>query len=293
MQHSSAPVPSDPPLPRQPRPDAPGAVHHVWTRGIDRRAIFLDERDRSDLLARLIRVLPAGGARCFGWAFVSNHVHYVVQTGEVPLGTLLARVNTGFALRFNRRHERSGYLFQSRFSSRLITSTADLMNLVRYVHLNPVRAGLVPDLARLASYPWSGHGALMGWRDAYSFESVRDTLALFGPDLEQARWRLVEWMERPGSANEGPSPSAPVARADLGELVRSVCARSGVSAADLLEGERGHTITRARSIVCYLAVGELGMSVRGVARALGVSPGAVSQAVRRGEIWARRDGHVG
>jgi putative transposase len=278
-------------VPRQPRPDAPGAVHHVWTRGLERRAIFIDERDREDLLARLIRVLPSGGARSFAWAFVSNHVHAVIQTGQVPLGALLARVNTGFALSFNRRHQRVGYVFQSRFGSRLITSTADLVNVIRYVHLNPLRAGLVPDLAGLSRYPWSGHGALMGLRQAHVFEAVADALALFAKETEQARQRLAEWMADREAAGSG-DPRPPAAPPDLSELIRNVCDRAGVSEAALLEGERLHTVTRARSIVCYLAVGELGMSVRGVARALGVTPGAVSQAVRRGEIWARRAGFV-
>jgi hypothetical protein len=255
-------------------------VHHVWTRGIDRRTIFIDERDRSDLLDRLTSVIPASGSRC----------HLVVQTGEVPLRTLLARVNTGFAVRFNRRHERSGYVFQSRFGSRLITDSGDLMNLVRYVHLNPVRAGLVPDLARLASYPWNGHGALMGTRAAHAFESTSDALALFGPETREARRRLADWMaQRSDAANA----SDPPVRRDFRELLRSVCAQSGVSEVDLLKGERVHTVTRARSIVCYLAVGELGLSVGSVARSLGVTPSAVSQAVRRGEGWARSDGYVG
>jgi REP element-mobilizing transposase RayT len=277
-------------MPRQPRSDAPGAVHHVWTRGLERRAIFIDEQDREDLLGRLIRVLPSGGARSFAWAFVSNHVHSVIQTGEVPLGALLARVNTGFALRFNRRHQRVGYVFQSRFGSRLIASTADLRNLIRYVHLNPLRAGLVPDLVSLARYPWAGHGALMGLRGAHAFEAVADALALFGTEPEQARNRLTDWMAHPGTV--GASPVAAAKPPDLSELIRDVCTSSGVSEAALLEGERCHTVTRARAIVCYLAVGELGMSARGVARALDVTPGAVSQAIRRGEVWARSSGFV-
>jgi REP element-mobilizing transposase RayT len=285
-----APVPRNPSVPRQPRPDAPGAVHHVWTRGLERRAIFIDEQDREDLLARLVRVLPSGGARSFAWAFVSNHLHAVIQTGQVPLGALLARVNTGFALSFNRRHQRVGYVFQSRFGSRLISSTADLVNVIRYVHLNPLRAGLVPDLNALSRYPWSGHGALMGRREAHAFEAVADALALFGRETAQARQRLAEWMADRGATSVAPKATA--AQPDLSELIRKVCDRSGVSEAALLEGERLHTVTRARSIVCYLAVGELGMSVRGVSRALGVTPGAVSQAVRRGEVLARRAGFV-
>jgi REP element-mobilizing transposase RayT len=251
---------------------------------------LLDERDCANFLDRLVGVLPSAGARCFAWAFVVNHVHLLIQTAHVPLRTMLARVNTGFAVCFNRRHERTGYVFQSRFGSRLVTDTADLMNLVRYVHLNPVRAGLVPDLERLESYPWSGHGALMGTRDTHAFESTPDALALFGREPREARRRLTAWMALGDEAAN--APERPRER-EFGKLVRSVCARSGVSEVSLLGGERDHATTRARSIVCYLAVAELGFSVGHAARSLGVTPGAVSQAVRRGEVWARRDGHVG
>jgi len=236
-------------------------------------------------------VLPACGARCFAWALLSNHVHLVLQSGEVPIGAVLKRVLTGFALRFNLRHDRVGYVLQGRFGSRLVSSNADLMNLIRYVHLNPIRAGLARDLGELGSYAWSGHGALIGERPAWPFESVPDALALFGPEPTRARRRLEDWMAR-GMVEPPPSDAPAFSRAerDLGELVRSICAQAGVSEESLLSGSRDRSVCRARSLICYLAVGELGIEGRIVASALRVTPGAVTQLVRRGEELARRVG---
>jgi putative transposase len=137
-------------MPRQPRCDAPGALHHVWARGIDGRAIFLEDGDRYDLLHRL--------GRCLAWALMSNHLHLVLQTGSVPLSTVMKRIHTGFAMRFNRRSERRGYLFQSRFGSRLVRDDADLLPVVASALKNPLEGGLVRDPTTLERYPWSSYG---------------------------------------------------------------------------------------------------------------------------------------
>lgn len=261
----------------------------MWTRGLERRVIFVDDDDRADLRRRLSAVLPACGARCFAWAFLSNHVHLILQTGEVPIGVAMKRVMTGFVLRFNARHQRVGYLLQGRFGSRLVTTNPDLMQLVRYVHLNPLRAGLVPDLPALATYEWCGHSALMGRRGSFAFESSRDALALFGRDAERATECLSRWMERSDARSEIPAPADPDSSPDLGRLIRSTCEALGVSEEALLSGARASPVSRARAMICYAAVSELGIPARTVARRLGITPGAVSQSRERARAWARSE----
>ncbi len=124
-------------MPRGPRVDAPGLVQHVMVRGVDRSDIFIDDSDRRDLLRRLSDILPESGCTCFAWVLMSNHIHLVVRTGLVPLGRVMARIGTGYAMRFNRRYERVGHLVQNRYKSRPIGDDDDLLNLIRYVHLNP------------------------------------------------------------------------------------------------------------------------------------------------------------
>lgn len=116
---------------------------------------------------------------------MSNHAHLLLRTGDVPLSTLMARLLTGYAAGFNRRHRRSGHLFQNRYKSIICQEEPYLQELLRYIHLNPLRAGIVPDYESLCLYRWSGHAALFGTR-AVPWQDVTYILALFGPDEETA-----------------------------------------------------------------------------------------------------------
>jgi REP element-mobilizing transposase RayT len=249
-------------------------VHHVWARSLDGRDLFLDPDDRHDLVARLSRVLPEGGAACFGWTLMSNHVHLVVKTGPRRIGTLMQRVFTGYAMRFNGRSARIGHVLQGRFGSRLVRDEGDLLVVIRYVLRNPVEAGVVDSVRALARYPWGAYGALAGARPAFDFESVRQTLALFGPDDAAARARLRHCLER----SDEPLPPA---ASPLDALIRGVCADLAVPEADLRGGRRTRGASRARAVVCQRA---RAAGIRGieVARALGLTPAAVSRGARRG-----------
>ncbi|KKK58644.1 hypothetical protein LCGC14_3042380, partial [marine sediment metagenome] len=130
-------------MPRLARLDAPGVFHHVMIRGIERRKIFWNKKDREDFLDRLGKLLPETRTGCYGWAFLSNHAHFLFRTGKAPLSTLMRRLLTGYVLSFNKRHRRSGQLFQNRFKSIVCQEDIYLKELVRYIHLNPIRAGLV------------------------------------------------------------------------------------------------------------------------------------------------------
>lgn len=260
-------------MPRQPRSDAPGVAHHVWSRGVEGRSLFLDDGDRWDWIERLSRVLPESGMRCFAWVLMSNHLHMVVQTGSVPLSRVFKRVNTGFAVRFNRRSQRVGYLFQSRFGSRPVKDDDDLRVVIAYVLRNPLEAGIVPGVEPLARYPWSSYPALVGRRRPFPFEDVRSTLACFGRDPGSARRSLRDWIGR--------KPGAEPAESSFDALVRAVCRERGVSEAELRAGRRLHAISRARAEVCRRAVDHLALRPADVARALGVSPSAVTQARKK------------
>lgn len=260
-------------MPRGPRLDAPGMVHHVWARTVDGRDLFLDADDRRDIVARLGRILPEDGAHCFGWTLMSNHLHVVLKTGGRPLGGTMQRALTGYAMRFNGRVGRMGHLFQGRYGSRPVGDEADLLGVIRYVLRNPLEAGLARGVDSLARYPWSGLGALLGLRPALPFESVAETLALFAPGEEAARTRLRALLERPGTSAEG-APS-------LDALLCRVCTELAVPEDDVRLGRRTQLASRARALVCVRAVREAGLGVVEVARALGLSHAAVSQAIRR------------
>ena len=133
-------------MPRKSRIDAPGALHHIIARGIERRVIFCDDHDRDDFLKRLGSVILETGTLCYAWALIPNHIHLLLKTGNAPISTVMRRVLTGYAIGYNCRHRRSGHLFQNRFKSILCQEDAYLKELVRYIHLNPLRAKIVSNL---------------------------------------------------------------------------------------------------------------------------------------------------
>jgi len=136
-------------MPRKLRIDAPGALHHIIVRGIERRRIFKTDADRDNFLSRLGDILTETETACYAWALIPNHFHLLLRTSNVSISTVMKRLLTGYALWFNRKHGRYGHLFQNRYKSILCQEDVYLLELVRYIHLNPLRAKLMPDLKTL------------------------------------------------------------------------------------------------------------------------------------------------
>lgn len=173
-------------MPRQSRIDAPGALHHIIVRGIQRCKIFRDDQDRHHFLDRLGGILEGTGTVCYAWALIPNHLHLLLRTGGVPIASVMRRLLTGYAVSFNRRHRRCGHLFQNRYKSVLCQEDAYLLELVRYVHLNPLRAKLVADMAALGKYPFCGHAGILG-SHRQRWQDVETVLACFGSRVEAAK----------------------------------------------------------------------------------------------------------
>lgn len=255
-------------MPTSLRQDAPGALHHVMMRGVDGRAVFSDAADRLWFLSRLTAVLPPAETRCLAWCLMTNHVHLVVQTGATPLSAVMHRVNSAYASAFNTRHDRRGYLFQSRFKSRLARDDADVMTLIRYVHRNPLQAGLVANLEALGRYPWCGHGGLAGLMEARPFHSVEVALGYFEPRREACA-RLLAWMR-----DRSPERS-------LRGIGESIAMRAGLRADELRSRSRERRLSEARIEFIREAMDRHGYQAVEVAKWLGVSQSAVSHARRR------------
>ena len=181
-------------MPRLARLDAPGILHHVIIRGIERRKIFRDNKDRNDFLERLNKLLPATNTVCYAWAFLSNHAHFLFRTGDAGLSTLMRRLLTGYAVSFNRRHNRHGQLFQNRYKSIICQEDAYLKELVRYIHLNPLRAKVVPDISGLNRYTYCGHIVLMGKKKC-TWQDTKYVLAYFGRKISEARKGYLSYVK--------------------------------------------------------------------------------------------------
>ncbi len=181
-------------MPRRPRIDIPGLIYHVMCRGIERREIFIDDRDREQLLARIAKHANKESIHMYAFSLMPNHFHLLVRPLSTCLAAFMRRVLTGYAIYFNRRHKRSGHLFQNRYKSFVIEEEAYLLELIRYIHLNPLRAGIVPNLKALATWPYCGYSALMGYVEKSWFEADY-TLSLFDAEKLIARKKLSSFME--------------------------------------------------------------------------------------------------
>ena len=182
-------------MPRKARIDAPGALHHIIIRGIEKRKIFEDDNDRYQFIKRLGHILTEAETPIYAWALIPNHVHLLLKTGLTPIATIMRRLLTGYAVYFNRRYRRYGHLFQNRYKSILCQEEPYFRELVRYIHLNPLRAKLVENIKALDKYPYSGHSAVVGGvkRD---WQQVNYVLGFFGKKKSDARKAYRHFVEQ-------------------------------------------------------------------------------------------------
>lgn len=166
-------------MPRQARLDAPGTLHHVMLRGIDKQVIVADAEDREEFVTRLGRAARDTGTAIYAWALLPNHAHLLLRSGPAGLPKFMMRLLTGYAIRYNHRHHRHGHLFQNRYKSVVCEEDSYFRELLRYIHLNPLRAKLVDHLGQLDRYLWCGHAVLMG-KVACEWQDRRYALAWFG-----------------------------------------------------------------------------------------------------------------
>jgi putative transposase len=290
-------------MPRPPRLEVRGALYHVTARGNERRALFRDDADRREYLHRLARYREKFRFRLLSYCLMTNHVHLAIRTGEHPLSRVMAGLHSSYAEWFNRKHRRVGHLFQGRYKALLIQADRHLHALVRYIHRNPVKAGIT---ASAAAYAWSSDRYLRGgnappWFDADVL------LALLGRTRRQAIVRYVELVD--GRSDQPPyDPGSAVDQAILGddqfaaeqweasgsatlqprtrhvrleEVFDAVARDAGLSTADLRSGRRGGEIAATRCRAVYLARLLCGVSARRVALTLGLDDSAFVRPLAR------------
>jgi putative transposase len=173
-------------MPRLARLDAPGVLDHVMGRGIERNNIFFNNKDRDDFLNRLSLLVEKDAIEVYAWTLMPNHFHLLLKTKNRQLSSSMKKLLTGYVVNFNRRHNRYGHLFQNRYKSIVCQEEAYLMELVRYIHLNLLRAGIVKDMTGLNRSPWSGHSALLGNKKR-KWQNTEYVLSYFGSKKERRK----------------------------------------------------------------------------------------------------------
>jgi REP element-mobilizing transposase RayT len=155
-------------MPRVPREEESGAIHHVFARGNRRQRVFLDDRDRRRYVALLHKVVERCRWISLAYCLMDNHVHLLVETPDPNLGDGMRRLHGAYAQEFNRRHGHVGHLFQGRYGAERVTTDAQLVTTLRYIALNPVEAGLCEHAWdwRWSSYALLVKGVAPAWVDA-------------------------------------------------------------------------------------------------------------------------------
>jgi REP element-mobilizing transposase RayT len=325
-------------MPRKARIDAAGALHHIICRGIEGQRVFRDDKDRDNFVKRLGKILEDSSTPCYAWALIPNHFHLLLRTGNLPVANVMQRLLTGYAAYYNRSHRRHGHLFQNRYKSILCQEDTYLLELVRYIHLNPLRADIVSNLEELDRYRYCGHSRLVDRRQN-QWQDVDTVLSLFGKRAGSARkryrifvekgvaqgkrteltggglvrsyggWEALKSLRRMRAhlkgderilgdsefvlsvlkvADESMKRKYRLAASgyDFNEMLRQVAGVFNLKSEEILLPSKQRQRVRARSLLCFWAVKELGLSERFLAQKLGTSQPSVSRAVVRGEKLA-------
>jgi REP element-mobilizing transposase RayT len=177
-------------MPRQRRVHVPGGLYHAVLRGNHRQAIFAGRRDYLCFEEIVALAVERYGASVFAYCWMTNHVHLAIQAGDAPLGAVMGVMASRYARAKQRALVTTGHLFERRYRARLVDAERYLLALVRYIHLNPVRAGIV---ARPADYPWSSHCAYIG-AACPEWLCIDPVLGKLGSSVELARAVYVRFM---------------------------------------------------------------------------------------------------
>ena len=295
---------------RKPRIHFPGALYHVITRGNRRQGIFRDEKDLARFLSYISDCKNRFPCYLYAYALMKNHLHLLIEVKEIPLSGIMQSLLFGYSRYFNRRYGEVGHLFQGRYKAILCDRDAYLLELVRYIHLNLVRAKLVraPE-----DYVWTGHLSYLGKGD----EGLIDEGFVLGQfsknrSLARRRYRQFVW-ERISMGHEqkyyevkdqrylGEEPfidrielekketESWVYDVPLEAIAQEVSRSTGITGDKLHSATRGREGARGRGLVGYLARKISGYMVKEIAEYFGRSPVAIGEAITRIEGLLRKD----
>lgn len=238
-------------MPRKPRIHFPGAIYHVITRGNNQHTIFADRKDKLYYLDKLKELGRELFFDLLIYTIMNNHAHFTIQVGDTPLSKIMHHLQQGYATYYNRRHDHSGHVFQNRYRAFLCGDERYLLALLRYIHLNPVKAKITRDL----DYPWSSHAYYVGKKK----DSLVNTSLIHGmfrqganinPAEEYLRFmRQTEDPPRPdylSSLQEKPADVTPLLNDKVLESIDEIAAPFGITREMLFSPSRSAETAAAR-----------------------------------------------
>jgi putative transposase len=284
---------------RKPRLHVPAAYYHVTLRGNHRQEIFFSAEDRNLLNDIVADVIPHYGARLHAYCWMTNHVHMLVQVGDTPLGRIMLRIASRYARELQARFHTTGHLFERRYHAVLVDADTYLLELVRYIHLNPVRASMV---SLPADYPWSSHHAYLGQRNE-PWVTTEFTLSLFHSELLQARLAYRRFVHDQSMPTRSPlqninqndrrilgsdtfaaallgSAWRPRSHQTLDMLMEEARSRFDITRHALISASRSRHLTQARAWVAHQALLLRITTLTRVAEVLGRTDSALRQSIK-------------
>ena len=249
-------------MPRASRKQGESNVYHVMARGVGRQLIFEGDADRRAYLAILREELGSRDGCLLAWCLMDNHVHLLIQMSLNELSEMMRVVHSTYALFFNRCHDRVGHLFQGRFKSEPIEDERQLLTVLRYIHQNPVKAGI----SQTCDYPWSSYRAYLGLGDKSGMTECEPILDMFASDDAFVAFHRELDEDCRLDALEGPGPRSETA-------VRSVA----VQALDPIRVEEVAALPRQQRNEAIRTLRSARLSVRQIERLTGVSRGIVAR----------------
>lgn len=287
---------------RKPRIHYPGAVYHVILRGNAGDPIFFDDRDRYRLSLILQYAVEKFGCRIHGFCLMTNHLHLVLQVGDIPLSRIMQNISLRYTKWINFTQSRTGHIFQGRFKALLIDADAYLLELVRYVHLNPVRVEMV---AAPEDHPWSGHRGYLG-SETLPWLSTEWVLSMLAQGLDNARrdYRMfvaegIAETTRRGEFHSGTCEGRILGddsfaddvlsrgnqqrkwEYSLAEVVAAMCRRYGFSESQLKAPGKTRPYNEARAVAAFLVRESDHLSLTELARMFGRDVSALGKAAAR------------
>ncbi|MEI6206590.1 MAG: transposase [Desulfuromonadales bacterium] len=295
---------------RKPRVHYPAALYHVIMRGNARQDIFFDDADRFRFYLLMQEGLERYGHRIHAFCLMANHIHLAIQVGEVPLSRIMQNLTFRYTRWINWKQNRSGHLFQGRFKAVMVDADSYLLELTRYIHLNPVRAKMVhsPD-----EFPWSGHRAYLGM-ESIPWLTTDWVLSKFARKSNRACINYNKFVEsgkndgylreyHRGSANDSrllgddafidkvltQDDAKGKWRFQLEEIMQHVCLNYGIEQKDLKVPGKYRNFSEARGVVAWLILETGESKLTELSNYTGRDVSTLSSAARAVQLRARRE----
>lgn len=287
-------------MPRRLRIHVPGGFYHVTLRGNHRQDIFFASEHRQWLEDIVAEVIARFAARVHAYCWMTNHIHLLVQVGEAPLGRIMLAIASRYARKVQASFQTTGHLFERRHDAKLVDADAYLLVLLRYIHLNPVRACMV---AAAHDYPWSSHRAYLG-RVVTPWLTTDFALSTFHRESARAVAAYQQFVD--DAAVHGPSPFLglnandsrilgddrfieknlgvgwrPRSARTLEQVAEEVCRELSVTLAELESRSARRVLARARALVAHRCLNGRIASLAQVARRFGRDESTVRESMRR------------